>query len=57
VLLLLGVPERAVMGVMGWLNTAMAARYQHLTTAIQRDIASRVGGLIWQVNENPADEE
>jgi integrase len=44
---LLGVPERAVMGVMGWSNTAMAARYQHVTSAIQRDIAGRVGGLIW----------
>ena len=48
VLLLLGVPERAVMGVMGWSNTAMAARYQHVTATIQRDIATRVGGLIWQ---------
>ena len=47
VLLLLGVPERAVMGVMGWSNTAMAARYQHLTAVVQRDIANRVGGLIW----------
>lgn len=57
VLLLLGVPERAVMGVMGWSNTAMAARYQHLTSAIQRDIANRVGGLIWQVNDGPADND
>ena len=56
-LLLLGVPERAVMGVMGWSNTAMAARYQHLTSAIQRDIANRVGGLIWQVNDGPADND
>jgi integrase len=54
VLLLLGVPERAVMGVMGWSNTAMAARYQHLTSAVQRDIANRVGGLIWQVSDDTA---
>ena len=47
VLLILGVPERAVMGIMGWSHSAMAARYQHATTAIQRDIADRVGGLIW----------
>jgi integrase len=52
VLLLLGVPERAVMGVMGWSNTAMAARYQHVTATIQRDIATRVGGLIWQPGED-----
>jgi integrase len=56
VLLLLGVPERAVMGIMGS-HTAMAARYQHVTSAIQRDIALRVGGLIWQVSEGPADDK
>ena len=32
VLLVLGVPERTVMSVMGWSSTAMAARYQHVTT-------------------------
>ena len=51
VLLLLGVPERAVMGLMGWSHSSMAARYQHLTAAIQDDIASRLGGLIWGSNE------
>lgn len=39
------------MTVMGWSNTAMAARYQHVTAAIQRDIATRAGGLIWQVRD------
>jgi integrase len=47
VLLILGVPERAVMGIMGWSSTAMAKRYQHLTDPIVRDVAKRVGGLIW----------
>jgi integrase len=51
VLLLLGVPERAVMSVMGWSNTTMAARYQHLTATIHADIASRVGSLLWQSQE------
>jgi integrase len=46
-LLLLGVPERAVMGLMGWSNSAMAARYQHITAQVRRDIAKRVGGLLW----------
>jgi integrase len=46
-LLLLGVPERAVMGLMGWSTTAMAARYQHITGAVRGDVAVRVGGLIW----------
>ena len=47
VLLVLGVPERAVMGIMGWSTTAMAARYQHVTDPIRRDVARRVGGLLW----------
>jgi hypothetical protein len=36
------------MGVMGWSNTATAAWHQHITATIQRDIATHVGGLIWQ---------
>jgi integrase len=47
VLPILGVPERAVMGPMGWSTTAMAARYQHITGAVRGDVAERVGGLIW----------
>jgi integrase len=47
VLLILGVPERAVMGLMGWSTTAMAARYQHITAVVRGDVAQRVGGLIW----------
>ena len=55
VMLLLGVPERAVMGLMGWSNSAMAARYQHITGAVQRDVARRVGGLLWQAGEGTDD--
>jgi integrase len=50
VLLVLGVPERTVMGIMGWSSTAMAARYQHITDPIRRDVARRVGGLLWADN-------
>ena len=49
VLLILGVPERVVMQIMGWSSTAMAARYQHVTSGIRRKVAKQVGGLIWQV--------
>jgi integrase len=49
VLLILGVPERVVMQIMGWSSTAMAARYQHVTAGILTDVARRVGGLIWEV--------
>ena len=47
VLLVLGVPERTVMSVMGWSSTSMAARYQHVTDPIRRDVANRIGGLLW----------
>jgi integrase len=47
VLLVLGVPERAVMDVMGWSTTSMAARYQHVTDPIRREVATRIGGLLW----------
>jgi hypothetical protein len=33
---------------MGWSNTAMAARYQHITAAIRQDVATQVGGLLWR---------
>ncbi|MET9516334.1 tyrosine-type recombinase/integrase [Streptomyces sp. NPDC002994] len=49
VLLILGVPERVVMQIMGWSSTAMAARYQHVTGGILQDVAKQVGGLIWEV--------
>lgn len=47
VLLILGVPERAVTEIMGWSHSAMATRYQHLTGAVRENIAGRVGGFIW----------
>ena len=46
VLLVLGVPERTVMEVMGWSTTAMAARYQHVTNPIRLEVASRVGAAV-----------
>lgn len=48
VLLLLQIPDRTVMAIMGWSNTAMAARYQHIIAAIRRDVATQVGGLLWE---------
>jgi hypothetical protein len=32
-------------------ESAMAARYQHLTGPVRDDIASRVGGLLWGPTE------
>ena len=48
VLLILGVSERAVMGLMGWSTTAMAARYQHMVDTVRNDVARQVDGLIWK---------
>jgi integrase len=47
VLLLLGVPERSIMGVMGWSHPAMTRRYAHMIDPIRRDIAARVDALIF----------
>jgi len=47
VLLVLGVPERTVMSIMGWSSTSMAARYQHVTDPIRREVADRVGSLLF----------
>jgi integrase len=47
VLLVLGVPERTVMGIMGWSSTAMARRYQHVTDPIRHVVAAQVDGLLW----------
>ena len=46
VLLLLGVPERAAMEVMGWSHSSMAKRYQHVTAVLRQDIASRLDGFL-----------
>lgn len=46
VLLLLGVPERAVMDVMGWSNSAIVKRYAHATARLRRDIADRLNSLL-----------
>jgi integrase len=47
VLLVLGVPERTVMGIMGWSSTGMTRRYQHVTDAIRQAVAEQVDGLLW----------
>ncbi|MGW5178689.1 tyrosine-type recombinase/integrase [Streptomyces sp. NPDC004082] len=56
VLLILGVPERAVMGLMGWSTTAMTARYQHMVDAVRADIARQVDGLIWKTEPDQPDD-
>ncbi len=50
-LLLLSIPERAVMDVMGWSNAAMVKRYAHVTARLRRDIANRLNAFLWASNE------
>jgi integrase len=56
-LLLLGVPERAVMDVMGWSNSAMVKRYAHVTARLRRDIADRLNSFFWSANETKNETE
>jgi integrase len=54
-LLLLGVPSRAVMDVMGWSQASMTTRYQHITTELTLSIANQVGELFWDRQSNTDD--
>ncbi len=53
ILLLLGVSQPTIMNVMGWSNPAMAQRYAHVVDPIRRDVAERLGGLLWDASQPP----
>ncbi|WBB95281.1 site-specific integrase [Solwaraspora sp. WMMA2080] len=55
ILLVLGVPTRAVMEVMGWSQMAMTTRYQHLAPGVVSGIADQVAGLLWEPTETTDD--
>jgi integrase len=55
-LLVLKVPTRAVMDVMGWSQASMATRYQHVPTEVLTGIADQVGGLLWEPADHRDDE-
>ncbi|WP_326945768.1 tyrosine-type recombinase/integrase [Amycolatopsis sp. NBC_01307] len=48
VLLLLGVPQRIVMEIMGWSNSSQAKRYQHVTEAMQSNVAQQINSFFWK---------
>ena len=48
-LLVLKVPTRAVMDVMGW---SQVSRYQHVPAEVLQDIAGAVGDLLWDRSSN-----
>ena len=45
------------MGIMGWSNTGMAVRYQHVTDALRHDVAGRVDVLLWGHSGTTPDDE
>lgn len=55
--LLLKVPDRAVMDIMGWAQVTMTKRYQHITTELTTMIADQVGSLYWSTDESPDPDE
>jgi integrase len=57
VLLILGQPERTVMSLMGWSSTNMTQRYQHVTDVVRAEVASQIGGLIWEARSDGSGEQ
>ena len=47
-LMVLGVPPRAVMEVMGWSQASMTVRYQHIPSELVTGIAQQVGAHLWE---------
>ena len=48
ILLVLKVPTRAVIDVMGWSQASTAGRYQHVPVEVLNGIAGQVSGLLWK---------
>jgi hypothetical protein len=46
-MLLVLVPGRAEMEVMGWSHIGMTLRYQHMTSELMTSIADLIGGAFW----------
>ncbi|MFI7147146.1 tyrosine-type recombinase/integrase [Nonomuraea sp. NPDC050022] len=55
VLLILGVPERTVMAIMGWSSSGMARWYQHVTDGIRNTVEKQVDGLLWEGDKSSAE--
>lgn len=50
-LMVLGVPTRAVMEIMDWSQMSMMTRYQHVTAELVAGIARQVEGLLRRPDE------
>jgi integrase len=49
-LLVLNVPSRMVMDLMGWSQLSMTQRYQHVPDQLRRDVAEKLGQLLWSTD-------
>jgi integrase len=56
-LLVLKVPTRAVMDIMGWSQVSMTTRYQHVPQEVLNGIANQMGNLLWAESEDPDEGE
>lgn len=56
-LLVLKVPVRAVMDVMGWSEASMASRYMHVPDELKQEIAGQVAGLLWSTPVQAAQDQ
>jgi hypothetical protein len=55
-LLVLGIAQRAVMDGWAGRKSAWLQRYQHVPDELRRNIASQIGGLLWEA-PNDAEED
>lgn len=53
VLLVMGVDQRVVMDIMGWSQTSMVQRYQHVVDELKAEAAARVGTALWAPPTEP----
>src|SRR5699024_11713789 len=49
-LLVQGVSARVAQEMLGWSESRMASRYQHVIPELQRDAAARIGGVLGAEN-------
>ena len=49
-LLVLKVPPRVVMEIMGWSAMSMTPRYQHVPDELRQGNANQVDSLLWQAD-------
>ena len=52
-LLVQGVDGRVVMALLGWSQSSLLTRYQHVLEPMRRDAAQRIDQAYWPTAESP----